>query len=68
MDSWNKPRNLSLNPDCTPEKEFQECLGYQEGLFANAKKQANKIVQNCQIVTVILGFVLEVVYILIKLI
>ena len=68
MDSWNKPRNLSLNPDYIPEKEFQECLGYEEGLFAKAKKQAPTTIQNLQIITVIIGFVLEVAYILIKLI
>jgi hypothetical protein len=68
MESWDKPRNLSLNPDYTPEKEFNACLKYEEGLFAKTNKQASTIIQTSQIITVILGFILEVIYILIKLI
>lgn len=68
MQNWDTVKTKSQDPTHIPIEEFEKCVSFQEGLFFNSKQHTDTTVQTLQIITALVGFTLEVIYILIKLI
>lgn len=68
MMNWDKARTTSEVPYRLPILEFNKCLSYEIALNLNEKPFSSPWARNAQIGLSFFGFILEIIYIVVKLI